>query len=660
MLHYGIKNFRKFDSKGCELSIAPITFFTGCNNSGKSTMSKSLILLSQMFNRVFGSGGNYLIEEYYIDFSDRRLHLGDYSKVLNNKAAAGDFISFSYSSFSDLLHKELLIELDFAKRESEQLNRAHLKSFRIFDDSGKGKHQIICGDVYGRYMTYELVDFSYEPWFYKSLLELFPKDVIERNKKVIKQYTGIDVARIKEREYFQAEEIARQLNLLPIIYDDTKSDMLLLDICTWIKGVNEAHIPYTDELFVKSDSKLDCLLGLIKMARRLAESGRTGRSWFLNKNLSLSSSILLLAYIYQTSSTKSFFDFFSDFKKEGTIYSFLSQESRISYPERPLEHYDYREDSIGQYYRYYKDELNKIIKNTKPNELSTSIISSFIQSNPFLKDCLVFLHSDLTDDFYESIRCLQGEDKYLEWPRFEYFVELLLREVFTTYSSNHYNLNNIKYIGTTAISVKRLYQESERNDLLTDLIMRCKSQYTFTNKWLWKLGLGNRLEIQPAEEGVGFFIYIVSNRGGHEKKTLMADLGYGVCQMIVILLLADAYGGSTLVSYPTIILEEPEVHLHPSFQSLLADVFLDAYESFHLHFIIETHSEYLLRKTQVLVANKKYETNAKADANCPFRAYYFPKTGKPYSLGYRKDGYFVNSFGKGFYDESSSLTFELL
>ena len=79
------------------------------------------------------------------------------------------------------------------------------------------------------------------------------------------------------------------------------------------------------------------------------------------------------------------------------------------------------------------------------------------------------------------------------------------------------------------------------------------------------------------------------------------DMGSGTILMFKMLIelawLTIDGSESTLV-----IVESPENILYPKNQSLLADLFLDLYERFGLRFIIETHSEYLIRITQVLVA----------------------------------------------------------
>lgn len=77
-------------------------------------------------------------------------------------------------------------------------------------------------------------------------------------------------------------------------------------------------------------------------------------------------------------------------------------------------------------------------------------------------------------------------------------------------------------------------------------------------------------------------------------------------------------------------------------------------------FIVETHSEYLVRRSQVIVAaeNKKSKDKLKKWLN-PFKVYYFPADGNPYDMEYATDGYFEKPFGKGFFNVSSELSLDL-
>ena len=131
-------------------------------------------------------------------------------------------------------------------------------------------------------------------------------------------------------------------------------------------------------------------------------------------------------------------------------------------------------------------------------------------------------------------------------------------------------------------------------------------------------------------------------------------------QLLIILLAIDCAIKEKSVG---LIIEDPECHLYPATQSLLADIFYEAYKDYGIHFIVETHSEYLILKTQVMVAETKYKTQEELEEKCPFTTYYIPdqSTGEsPYALGYRRDGKFEKSFGCGFYDEAPTLVSKIL
>ena len=104
----------------------------------------------------------------------------------------------------------------------------------------------------------------------------------------------------------------------------------------------------------------------------------------------------------------------------------------------------------------------------------------------------------------------------------------------------------------------------------------------------------------------------------------------------------------------TVVIEEPEQNLHPALQSKLADLFYNIYQETGCQIIVETHSEYIVRKSQVIVSNL-----SEGEEN-PFKVYYFPSKRKPYELRYAPDGSFLDRFGTGFYDEAAQLHRQIL
>jgi predicted ATPase len=109
-----------------------------------------------------------------------------------------------------------------------------------------------------------------------------------------------------------------------------------------------------------------------------------------------------------------------------------------------------------------------------------------------------------------------------------------------------------------------------------------------------------------------------------------------------------------------VLVEEPEQNLHPKMQSLLADFFFEISHEFKFQILVETHSEYLVRKMQVIFASemKKMEAN-EDEINQWIKVYFFPEDAHPYLMTFLSNGRFENSFGPGFFDEAGKWNREL-
>ena len=113
------------------------------------------------------------------------------------------------------------------------------------------------------------------------------------------------------------------------------------------------------------------------------------------------------------------------------------------------------------------------------------------------------------------------------------------------------------------------------------------------------LGLIESFQVDEIAKGSNIYRAVVKTDRMSAEASL-TDVGIGVSQVLpVVVLLFYVPEGSV------VILEQPELHLHPSVQSELADVILRAVETRNIQVIVESHSEHLLRRFQRRVAEEK-------------------------------------------------------
>ncbi len=125
-------------------------------------------------------------------------------------------------------------------------------------------------------------------------------------------------------------------------------------------------------------------------------------------------------------------------------------------------------------------------------------------------------------------------------------------------------------------------------------------------EWLNALGLIESFSLQRLGEGRKDYEVLVQ-RSPAASQVRITDVGFGVSQILPVLVLCYYVPEGA-----TIILEHPEIHLHPSAQAGLADVFIDAIKTRHVQIILESHSEHLLRRLQRRIAEEQIEADQTA------------------------------------------------
>ncbi len=136
------------------------------------------------------------------------------------------------------------------------------------------------------------------------------------------------------------------------------------------------------------------------------------------------------------------------------------------------------------------------------------------------------------------------------------------------------------------------------NGLLASALSRSKDDDTAqiiqkVSVWLQRMGVAEKIEVKQLGHSTRY--EVVVHKDGISAN--LRDVGIGVSQVLPVITLAFfAPPGAT------VILEEPEIHLHPLAQAVLAELFVEVSRDRQVQFIVETHSEHLFRRLQTLVA----------------------------------------------------------
>ena len=699
-----IKNFRVFGLDGASVGFKPITILTGCNSSGKSTIVKSLLFLKEFFRKASDDlirTGKYRPSLYNVEFTLPELSLKSFSSAVN-RLHKDQPIVISYTASS--LEFDYKVELSFRRKESDAFDRAWLNSMSVYSPDGLVMYAEVKGDtLYLRklnlldaYINYEFFDaafaanylyiqgkksdcmdpedgsvmdqVTFDKWEEERLSYLhFLDDGPKLRSSIFDIAKSFDYVDFSEK--YPCLSGRRQWYFNGLKHTWESNIIFFFPVLNHLKGLDKKEAcEYISQVSIDEDSCRIHIDSIKKWAAMIVEDFKhSSFEDFIDYYREMENTELTDVMATQSEAITMVGNF-----REGFIEG-MEATTHIRFDTYNGIHFfsiASGDDSVDFNILYRFMSCWQLSEGLKEDNgiISTSFTSSSVQATHLVYDAMIDYLKIMLDNILS--------------PGF---------------------ISRLQYVGNFQSNVKRLYSFDDKSNNLGNTIrdflelkgkldiqhkneswyikMSKKSVYapgTFMNKWVKKLGIGSRIVIDEDGDGLGAKVYV--KRRGEREVMPLADEGYGISQVITFLLHIENeilrnkleedkitlnndekyLDGSPVPrrsEVPTLAIEEPEVSLHPSLQSQLTDIFYDAYVTYGIEFIVETHSEYLIRRSQAIVANMKSHEEYE---NRPFAVYYVDKGGSAYELNYQESGRFENSFGPGFFDEASRSSIQIL
>ena len=696
---FTIKNFRVFDEEGVSFDLKPLTILTGCNSSGKSSIVKAVLLLNSFLSQIkhaFDNKEEIELSKFKLDFNKYPENtLGRFDKVVN-KCSSFKKITFEYSVYSQMISKDVDVQLVFSADTNDELNNAYIESIcvRINDEvffSSNGKDGSCCNL---NIIKEACMDFLPLEFIANHLSYYQP----EENRKFF-------VDRLYESDKKRRWDILRY-------WRDSKKNLPIMK--NWNDGTKV--INWTEEngslFMVPVIEQLDKVgkEGFLSYVENeiLHNPASNGVVWASHKiaNDFIASEQLTFGEYFKMKENQYLGKIFTSGIEEVNMLRIFGIKQSF-FPLNPFDSVEYEVLGKDNLFREPTEEEKKEHETEQKEEMEKW--EQRPVSFEFVYEIVMEWNRRVSSQellpFYTcSVDSLSGDDDYshLMFSMLTEFAKRLMEEVICPKWCG-----KVEYVSSSRANVRRLYSLETNDDfpkLLNDYFekkrlllglkkdpfseWRLEGNYeenSFINHWIKKFEIGESISFPIDKNGLGVQIRLHKETG--DEGDLLADEGYGITQLVSILLQIETailslilmreqrryYSGIQIKDEGygnevwTLAIEEPEIHLHPKYQSMLADMLVEAYKKYNVHFIVETHSEYLIRKLQVLVAGKDNEEDLQI-SNDEISILYVnsPKvveeTGEPQvkQIGIQEDGRLDSPFGTGFFDEADNQAMELL
>lgn len=184
-----------------------------------------------------------------------------------------------------------------------------------------------------------------------------------------------------------------------------------------------------------------------------------------------------------------------------------------------------------------------------------------------------------------------------------YFIEIVINILTNSLSSleNHFDEENINYVSPLRANPKRYYfldkakintyLDTLDGDALAETLKENEVIKNQVNDWLNRFGLN--VQVDKLED---ILHKLTINQNSLNLD--ITDVGFGISQVLPVIIQGFLSFNNSIT-----LIEQPEIHLHPKMQADLADLFIEIAinkksnnKIEYKNLVIETHSEYLLRR----------------------------------------------------------------